>query len=45
MFGIASKHLTIGLREDKRGNKVSERQLEKFMELINVDSYKENADE
>ena len=45
LSGIASKHLEIGLREDKRGNKVSERQLEKFMELINVDSYKENADE
>lgn len=41
LSSIASKHLTIGLREDKRGNKVSERQLEKFMELINVDSYKE----
>ena len=41
LSGIASKHLEIGLREDKRGNKVSERQLEKFMELINVDSYKD----
>ena len=41
LSSIASKHLEIGLRGDKRGNKVSERQLEKFMELINVDSYKE----
>lgn len=40
LSSIASKHLTIGLREDKRGNKVSQKQLEKFYELINVDSYK-----
>lgn len=41
LSNIAEKHLRIGLREDKRGNKVSERQLEKFMELINADSYKD----
>lgn len=40
LSSIAEKHLRIELREDKRGNKVSERQLDKFMELINVDSYK-----
>ena len=41
LSSIAEKHLRIELREDKKGNKVSERQLEKFYELINVDSYKE----
>lgn len=41
LSSIAEKHLRIELREDKQGNKVSERQLEKFYELINVDSYKE----
>lgn len=41
LSGIAEKHLRIELREDKQGNKVSERQLNKFMELINVDSYKD----
>lgn len=41
LSNIAEKHLRIELREDKRGNKVSERQLDKFMELINADSYKD----
>ncbi len=41
LSSIAEKHLRIELREDKRGNKVSERQLDKFMELINADSYKD----
>lgn len=41
LSNITEKHLRIELREDKRGNKVSERQLDKFMELINVDSYKD----
>lgn len=31
---IAEKHLTIEVREDKKGNKVSQRQYEKFMSLI-----------
>lgn len=31
---IAEKHLTIEIRADKRGNKISERQYEKFMSLI-----------
>lgn len=31
---IAEKHLTIEIRADKRGNKISERQYEKFMELM-----------
>lgn len=41
LSNIVEKHLKIGLREDKQGNKVSEKQFEKFMELINVDSYKD----
>lgn len=41
LSNIAEKHLRIELREDKQGNKVSERQLKKFYKLINVDSYKE----
>lgn len=41
LSSIAEKHLRIELREDKQGNKVSQKQLEKFYELINVDSYKE----
>lgn len=39
LSGIAEKHLVIGLKPEKHGNKVSERQLEKFMNLINEDNY------
>lgn len=42
---IAEKHLKISVKEEKSGNKVSERQLEKFMSLINPDSYKETEQE
>lgn len=45
LSSIVEKHLRIELRADKANNKVSQKQLDKFMELINVDSYKENADE
>ncbi len=45
LSNIAEKHLRIELREDKQGNKVSERQLNKFMELINVDSCKEKEND
>lgn len=38
---IIEKHLVVTLREDKQGNKVSQKQLDKFMELINADSYKD----
>lgn len=40
LSSIAEKHLRIELREDKQGNKVSQKQLDKFMELINADLYK-----
>ena len=33
---IAEKHLKIEIREDKAGNKVSQKQYQKFMELLKV---------
>ena len=39
---IAEKHLKIEIREDKKNNKVSQKQFEKFKELMNEDSYKES---
>ncbi len=39
LSSIAEKHLTIAVRDDKKGNKVSERQRDKFMELIDIDNY------
>lgn len=41
LSSIAEKHLRIELREDKQGNKVSQKQLDKFMEFINADLYKD----
>ena len=38
---IAEKHLKIEIRDDKKNNKVSKKQFEKFKELMNEDSYKE----
>lgn len=34
LSSIADKHLTISVRADKQGNKVSEKQFEKFKELL-----------
>ena len=42
LSSIAEKHLKIEIREDKKNNKVSQRQFEKFKELMNEDSYKES---
>lgn len=42
LSSIAEKHLKIEIRDDKKNNKVSQRQFEKFMELMNEDSYKED---
>ena len=39
---IAEKHLKIEIRDDKKNNKVSQKQFEKFKELMNEDSYKES---
>ncbi len=41
LSSIAEKHLKIEIREDKKNNKVSQKQFEKFKELMNDDSYKE----
>lgn len=36
---IISKHLTVRLKEEKQGNKVSQRQLEKFNDLLKEENY------
>ena len=36
LSSIAEKHLKIELREDKANNKVSQKQYEKFMDLLKV---------
>ena len=41
LSSIAEKHLKIEIREDKKNNKVSQKQFEKFKELMNEDTYKE----
>ena len=41
LTAIAEKHLKIEIRDDKKNNKVSQKQFEKFKELMNEDSYKE----
>lgn len=41
LSAIAEKHLTIAVKPEKQGNKVSKRQRDKFMELINVENYEE----
>ena len=38
---IMEKHLTVDLKPEKRGNKVSEKQLEKFNRLLDEKSYTE----
>ena len=45
LSSIAEKHLKIEIREDKKNNKVSQKQFEKFMLLMNEDSYKEGEHE
>ena len=39
---IAEKHLEIRLKPEKQGNKVSEKQYEKFMDLISGNTYEES---
>lgn len=36
LSGIIEKHLVISLKEEKQGNKVSQKQYEKFMDLLKV---------
>lgn len=43
LLSIAEKHLKIDLREDKRGNKISQSQYEKFMALIHVEGNDESV--
>lgn len=39
LSSIISKHLTVGLKDEKQGNKVSEKQLEKFNRLLDENNY------
>lgn len=39
LSSIISKHLTVRLKEEKKGNKVSEKQLEKFNRLLDENNY------
>lgn len=41
LSAIISKHLTVRLKDEKQGNKVSQKQLEKFNRLIDENSYKQ----
>lgn len=38
---IMDKHLTVELKAEKRANKTSQKQLEKFMALLNEENYRE----
>ena len=42
---ISEKYLKIELKDEYKCKKVPERQFEKFMELMNEDSYKESDEE
>ena len=44
LSSIAEKHLKIEIREDKKNNKVSQKQFEKFKELLNEDSYRTESE-
>lgn len=43
LLSIAEKHLKIDLREDKRGNKISQKQYEKFIALIHAEGNDESV--
>ena len=43
LSNIAEKHLKIELREDKANNKVSQKQYEKFKELLKEGKYETNS--
>lgn len=40
LSSIISKHLTVRLKDEKQGNKVSQKQLEKFNQLLDESTYK-----
>lgn len=44
LSSIAEKHLKIEIRDDKKHNKVSQKQYEKFISLISEDYYEDRAD-
>lgn len=44
LSNIISKHLTVRLKEEKKGNKASEKQLEKFNQLLDEKNYGGNKD-
>ena len=39
LSSIAEKHLKIEIRDDKKHNKVSQKQYEKFMDLLQEEKY------
>ena len=39
LSSIAEKHLKIEIRDDKKNNKISQRQFEKFKELLGTENY------
>lgn len=41
LSSIAEKHLKIEIRDDKKNNKISQKQFEKFKKLLNADNYLE----
>lgn len=43
LLSIAEKHLKIDLRDDKRGNRISQKQYEKFMALIHAEGNDESV--
>lgn len=44
LSNIAEKHLKIEIRDDKKQNKISQKQYEKFMNLISEDFYENRTD-
>lgn len=44
LSAIISKHLTVRLKEEKQGNKTSQKQLEKFNQLLKEENYGGNKD-
>ncbi len=44
LFSIAEKHLKIEIRDDKKNNKVSQKQYEKFMDLLSEGSNESRSD-
>lgn len=41
LSSIAEKHLKIEIRDDKKNNKISQKQFEKFKELLNTENFME----